>query len=568
MDGIAAAPAAVTTKRAIVDTLNELKVDYAFTLPGLGVTWMLDEFYQTRKQLRVILARGEQVASIMAQVVGRLTGKPGVYMGQGPFASTTGAFGILEAYFAGSPMLVLTDTSCYDGFGMYGVYQTMTGDYGAADVRAVMKTMTKSTYYATEPHEAVYAIQQAYKQASLPRQGPAAVVLKSPIIRREMPQQSRVQLYPAQGYQDVAMPRPDPQAIEALAGMLADAERPVLIVGNGMQNPRGRKLVAQLAEKFGLAVATSYNAKGVVDETSAISVGMLGTWGMKSANAAVKAADTLVVIGASLGADYIKFRDPDFIKPGVQRIAHIDVDPRNAGWVYPVDLAICADGGDAIEALLQHDLGAGLRQARLDWIADVQAAHPVFDQPTRAAEGMVHNAEVIKALDAFLTPDDMLTLDAGTNRIWATATLKVRTPGQLVVPGGIGGMGWGAPAAAAVKLVHPEKNVVCLTGDGGFAMTMNVMATCVQENLPITVVVANNSGLGMVRDNLKDRRIAVDFSPTDFAQIARGMGCRGVNANTPEQLAAALKEARGSGIPTVIDVAVDPDSSHVGVSDY
>jgi len=82
------------------------------------------------------------------------------------------------------------------------------------------------------------------------------------------------------------------------------------------------------------------------------------------------------------------------------------------------------------------------------------------------------------------------------------------------------------------------------------------------------VVVANNSGLGMVRDNLKDRRIAVDFSPTDFAQIARGMGCRGVNANTPEQLAAALKEARGSGIPTVIDVAVDPDSSHVGVSDY
>ncbi len=567
MDGIAA-PAAVTTKRAIVDTLNELKVDYAFTLPGLGVTWMLDEFYQTRKQLRVILARGEQVASIMAQVVGRLTGKPGVYMGQGPFASTTGAFGILEAYFAGSPMLVLTDTSCYDGFGMYGVYQTMTGDYGAADVRAVMKTMTKSTYYATEPHEAVYAIQQAYKQASLPRQGPAAVVLKSPIIRREMPQQSRVQLYPAQGYQDVAMPRPDPQAIEALAGMLADAERPVLIVGNGMQNPRGRKLVAQLAEKFGLAVATSYNAKGVVDETSAISVGMLGTWGMKSANAAVKAADTLVVIGASLGADYIRFRDPDFIKPGVQRIAHIDVDPRNAGWVYPVDLAICADGGDAIEALLQHDLGAGLRQARLDWIADVQAAHPVFDQPTRAAAGMVHNAEVIEVLDAFLTPDDMLTLDAGTNRIWATTTLKVRTPGQLVVPGGIGGMGWGAPAAAAVKLVHPEKNVVCLTGDGGFAMTMNVMATCVQENLPITVVVANNSGLGMVRDNLKDRRIAVDFSPTDFAQIARGMGCRGVNANTPEQLAAALKEARGSGIPTVIDVAVDPDSSHVGVSDY
>lgn len=568
MNAVTAVPAGETTKHAMVRTLTELDVEYAFTLPGLGVTWMLDEFYAKRKDLRVVLTRGEQVASIMAQVVGRLTGKPGVYMGQGPFASTTGAFGILEAYFSGSPMLVLTDTSCYDGFGMYGVYQTMTGDYGAADVRNVMKTMTKATYYATEPHEAVYAIQQAYKQANLPRQGPTAVVLKSPIIRREMPQQERVQLYPAQGYQEVVMPKPDTKGLAALAEMVRGAKRPVLVVGNGMQNARGRKVVAALAERFGLAVATSYNGKGIVDETSAVSVGMLGTWGMKSANAAVTSADVLVVVGASLGADYIKFRSADFIKPGVQRIAQIDVDPRNAGWVYPVELALCADGSDALEALLEHDLGAAQRDARLAWIADVNASHPVSLDVPAAAPGMLNNADIIKALDTFLTPDDLLTLDAGTNRIWATTTLKIRTPGQLIVPGGIGGMGWGAPAAAATKLVHPEKNVVCLTGDGGFAMTMNVMATCVQENLPITVVVANNSGLGMVRDNLKERRIAVDFSPTDFAQIARGMGCHGVNVTTPEQLAAALAEARASGVPTVIDVTVDPASSHVDVSDY
>lgn len=566
-DPIATEPS-VTTKHAIVQTLTELGVQHAFTLPGLGVTWMLDEFHQVRDRLRLVLARSEQVASIMAQVVGRLTGRPGVFMGQGPFASSTGAFGILEAYFAGSPMLVLTDTSCYDGFGMYGVYQSMTGDYGAADVRAVMKTMTKSTYYATEPHEAVYAIQQAYKQARLPRQGPAAVVLKSPIIRREMPRQRRVMLYPSQGYQDVAMPVPEPAAVEALAGMLRQAARPVLIVGNGMQNPRGRALVGQLAERFGLAVATSYNAKGVVDETSATAVGMLGTWGMKSANVAVKAADVLVVLGASLGADYIRFRDPDFIRPGEQRIAHVDVDARNAGWVYPVDLALCADGADVAQALLGLELGAGRRQERLDWIAQVRHDHPAGAHAASSRSGLLHNADVIRALDAFLTPADLLTLDAGTNRIWATAMLKIRTPGQLIVPGGIGGMGWGAPAAAAAKLVHPDKNVLCLTGDGGFAMTMNVMATCVQENLPITVVVANNSGLGMVRDNLKERRIAVDFSKVDFALIARGMGCRGVNADTPQQLAQALQEARGQSLPTVIDVAVDPASSHLEISDY
>jgi len=557
------------TKNAIVDTLTELGVEYAFTLPGLGVTWMLDEFHAARDRVRVILTRGEQVASVMAQVVGRLTGKPGVFMGQGPFASTTGAFGILEAYFAGSPMLVLTDTSCYDGFGMYGVYQTMTGDYGAADVRAVLKTMTKSTYYATEPHEAVYAVQQAYRQAALPRQGPCAVVFKSPIIRRPMPDQKRVTLYPAAGYQRVEQPVPNPQAVAELAALIRGAKRPVLIAGNGVQNPRARPLLAQIAQRTGIAVATSYNGKGAVDETAPFAVGMLGTWGMKSANEAVRNADLIVAVGASLGADYIRFRDPEFIRPGQQKIAQVDVDARNAGWVYPVDLAVCADGADTLRLLLDQDLGEDQRESRLAWIDGLRRACPdplAADYPS--APGTLHNADIVRALDAHLTPDDLLTLDAGTNRIWTTCALKIRTPGQLIVPGGIGGMGWGAPAAAAAKLVHPEKRVISLIGDGGFAMTMNVLSTCVQENLPITVLVANNSGLGMVRDNLGERRIAVDFAPTDFAAIAQGMGCLGLRADSPESLRRALDEARHSGRTTVIDAAVDPLSSHVGVSDY
>lgn len=561
-------PKGMTTREAVVNTLIELDAQYAFTLPGLGITWMLGEFHAHRQDLRVVLTRSEQVASIMAQVVGKLTGKPGVYMGQGPFASTTGAFGILEAYFAGSPMVVLTDTSCYDGFGMYGVYQTMTGDYGAADIRTVLKTMTKATWYVTEPHESVYALQQAWKQASLPRQGPTAVVLKSSIIKRDMAQNARTQLYPSAGYLRTAMPQPDSQAIRQLAAILNAAERPAMIVGNGMQNARGRAAVAALAEHAGVAVATSYNAKGVVDETSAIAAGMLGTWGMKSANAAVHEADLLLVVGASLGPDYLKFRDPDFIRPAEQRIVQIDVDPRNAGWVYPTGLSICADGADALEALLAEKPETAQRQARLDWIAQLHARHPVPAIEETPAPGTLGHGDIIRVLDDFLTPDDLLTLDAGSNRIWATTSLRIRTPGQLIVPGGIGGMGWGAPAAAAVKLVHGERNVISLTGDGGFAMTMNVLSTCVQENLPITVVVANNAGLGMVRDNLGERRIAVDFAPTDFAQIARGMGCVGISVNTREALREALEAARHSGRTTVIDVTVDPMSSHVGVSDY
>lgn len=174
----------------------------------------------------------------------------------------------------------------------------------------------------------------------------------------------------------------------------------------------------------------------------------------------------------------------------------------------------------------------------------------------------------MRVLDRVLTPRDMLVLDAGNNRIWVTAALRLRTPGQLVVPGGIGGMGWGLPAAAGTRMARPDRNVICLIGDGGAMMTISTLATCVQERLPITVVIANNQGLGMVRDNMKERRIAVDFSPTDFAAIARGMGCHGIRVDRADALGDAISQARDSGVTTVIDVAIDPAASHVPASDY
>ncbi len=558
-----------TTKKALVSTLLECGADHAFTLPGLGITWTLDEFYEVRDRFRVVLARSEQIASVMAQVYGRLTGRPGVFMGQGPFASTTGTFGILEAYFSGSPMVILTDTSCYDGFGMYGVYQTMTGDYGAADVRTVLGTMTKYTGYATEPHEAVYGLQLAFKHAQLPRMGPAALILKTPIIRREMPDQTRVKLYPSQGYLQTTASRPDAQAVARLASLIAQARNPVIIAGNGLQNERGRALLAEVAGGAGIAIATSYNGKGVVDETTPIAVGMLGTWGSRSANRMLGRADLVIALGASLGPDYLRFRDEGLIDPARQTIAQVDIDPRHAGWVYPVNLAITGDAADVLEMLRAQPLGAEQSKQRLKAIADNNAEHGFGVIPASvAASGTLHFADIITALDRILTPSDMLVLDAGNNRIWATSMLRVRTPGQLVVPGGIGGMGWGLPAAAATKLVYPKRNTICLIGDGGAAMTLSTLATCVQEKLPITVVVANNQGLGMVRDNMKGRRIAVDFSPIDFAMMARGLGCHGIRVDGADALADAIVQARGADLPTLIEVAIDPAASHVPVSDY
>ena len=551
------------TSEAVVRGLAELGVTHAFTLPGLGITWSLPAFHGARGDIDVVLCRSEWIASVMAQVTGRLTGRPAVLMGQGPWLTTIGGMGILEAHFAGSPLIVLTETSDYDGYGQMGVYQTMTGDYGGADAMASLKPITKYCTYATTPEEAVFGAQMAVKHATLPRQGPAAVIMKTAIIREEVPETPKPALYPGAGYLAHTPARPDAGAVADLAAMIDGAERPVVVAGGGVLASGCGPALQALAESAGLAVVTSYNGKGVVSEDSPVAAGMLGTWGHRAANRVLAAADLVVMLGASMGPDYTRFRDPALVRPGEQTLVQVDVDPRNAGWVYPVDLAITGDAADVVAMLAERGLGRDRAAARLGALDDLRRAHGwgvLPDLP--AAQGSVHHADVIRALQASLTESDMLALDAGANRIWATFGLRLPWPGRLLVAGGTGAMGWGGPAAAAAKLVHPERRVTCLAGDGGFLMTCQVIPTCVQLGLDVVFLVANNAGLGMVRDNLGEKRIAVDYTDVDFAMLARGMGGHGMTVTHRDEIAPALAEAHRLGGPVVIDVKVDPDASH------
>lgn len=556
------------THERVVEALIDGGVTHAFTLPGLGITWSLPSFKQREDDINVVLTRSEWIASIMAQVTGRLTRRPAVAMGQGPWMTTIGAIGILEAHFAGSPMIALTETSDYDGYGQMGVYQTMTGDYGGADVMASLKPITKYCTYATAPVEAVYGVQMALKHSSLPRMGPAAVAMKSTIIREDVPEPTRPLLYDGEGYYRHTPARPDPNALTQLAARIAAAERPVIIAGNGVvMTDSGRKLQA-LAEAAGCAVVTSYNGKGVIAETSPAAAGMLGTWGHACANRALASADVVVVLGASLGPDYLRFRDPKLIRPGEQFIAQIDVDPRNAGWVYPVDMAITGNVSDVLDGLAPQDLGGAKREQRLAALSELRERTGFNTLPeTKAAQGSIHHADLIKGLQTFMAPQDLIALDAGANRIWATHGLRNSEPQQFVVAGGTGAMGWGPPAATAAKLVLPNRRVTCLAGDGGFMMTLQVITTAVQQNLDVVYLIDNNAGLGMVRDNLGPNRIAVDFADCDFAKVAEGLGGHGMTVTHPGEVRDALEEAHKLGGPVVIDAKVDPEASYVEVSD-
>ena len=558
------------TNEGIISTFLESGINRGFTLPGLGITWSLPAFYDHRDEFDVVLARSEQSASVMAQVAGKMTGRPGLLMAQGPFATSTGAFGILEGYFSSSPMVILTDTSCYDGFAQYGVYQTMTGDYGAADAFTVLKTMTKYATYATTPAEAIYGAQLAVKHAVTPRQGPAAIVMRSNIIKQEVPAETRARLYPSEGYLRHTPPKADRDGVRRISEALENAKQPVMIIGNGVYSSRCGPALQAFAERNGIAIASSYHGKGTIDETSAIAVGMMGTWGSAAANRMVQAADVVVVMGCSLGPEYTRFRDDKMIRPGEQTIIQVDIDPLQAGWVVPVDMALTADVAEVANLLAEgkpHDPAAAER--RMEAIARIKRENDYGILPQiPTLPGTLHYADIMRGLQGFLTDDDLLTLDAGTNRIWATCRLPLRSPNQLVAPGGIGGMGWSTPAATAAKIVTPEKRVTGVIGDGGFVMTMDAIATAAERGLDVVYVVANNAGLGMVRDNLGNRRIGVDFADHDFTKVAEGLGGKGITVTEADQMRDALEEAHNLGGPVVIDVKVDPAASHRDCSDY
>lgn len=558
------------TNEGVISTFLEAGITQGFTLPGLGITWSLPAFHDRQDQFDLVLARSEQSASVMAQVAGKLTGKPGLLMAQGPFATSTGAFGILEAYFSSSPMVIMTDTSCYDGFAQQGVYQTMTGDYGAGDAFAVLKTMTKYATYATTPAEAIYGTQMAIKHAMTPRQGPAAMIMRTNIIKEEVPEEQRAKLYPTEGYLRHAPMVPDKTELARISETLTGAKNPVIIAGNGIYMSRAGRKLQEFAQRDGIAVASSYHGKGTIDETCDAAVGMMGNWASASANRAVQGADVILVLGCSLGPEYTRFRDAKMMRPGDQTIIQVDIDPLQAGWVLPVDQAVTADVSDVLDFLLTTDrANARLVETRKARIAAIKHENDYGVLPhyeTRA--GTIHYADIMRALGEFLTEDDLLTLDAGTNRIWATSRLPLRHPHQLVAPGGIGGMGWSTPAATGAKVVCPEKRVTGMIGDGGFVMTMDAIATAAERGLDVVYIVANNAGLGMVRDNLGNQAIGVDFADHDFTKVAEGLGGSGVTVTETDQMDDALREAHSRGGPVVIDVKVDPAASHRDCSDY
>lgn len=541
----------------IAQALSDAGIDMVFGMSGGHTGPLFNALQGQQNRIRTILVREESLAGVMAEVYGRLKRLPGVMIGQGPWVLGNGMIGILEGYLSSTPMLLLSDFSDLTQFNMHAPYQSGSGDYGGWDVRNGFKSVSKEVFSALDPVPAVQAVQLAIKHAMAGQKGPVAVLFGQNALIGTVSPDSTPRIYPTSRY---LPPRPQGASIEAVGQVVAAiraAKKPVIIAGNGVRIANGYSQLQTLVEALNVPLVTTASGKGCFPETHALSLGVFGPFGTAAANACVADSDFVVVIGSKLGASDTCREHPDLLDPERQTFAQIDIETKNAAWTFPVDYQLIGDA-----AIIMDDMKTALRAVRTDSqnnegakrVERFRKEHGYFNQAAYQSEDKpIHAQRVIGEMMKHLPAESIVTCDAGENRIFMTNLYQIKQAGGILMAAGAGPMGFAVPAALAAKLVHPDKVVVAVAGDGGFAMTMNGLMTAIEQDIPIITVVFNNSALGWV---LHGRGAFTKFSDFDFAAIARSMGCHGIRVENPDKIGEALQEALVCGRPTVIDVAI------------
>jgi acetolactate synthase-1/2/3 large subunit len=531
--------------RVLVDQLVLHGAELAFGVPGESYLAVLDALHDA--PLRLIVTRHEGGAANMAEAYGKLTGRPGICLvTRGPGA-THASNGVHTAMQDSTPMILLVGQVARATIGREAFQEL---DYGA-----VFGSMAKWATQIDRAERVPEIMARAFAVATSGRPGPVVVALPEDMLTSE------VDVPDAAPYRPAAGPPPGDAAMARLAELLASAHKPAIVVGEGGWTAQTGADVAAFAEAQRIPIVASFRCQDFVDNASPAYVGHAGLGMAPAVASAIRDADVLLAIGGRLGE--IPTDGYTLIRPGrpVQRLVHVHPDPSEIGAVYQPELGIVA-GLEAFAAAARKLPAAGADQ-RAGLIEDKREAYESNLRETRDLPGPLQLSAVMAALRDRLGPDAILTNGAGNFSVWAHRFYEFhRYPTQLGPQSG--SMGYGVPAAIAAKAVHPDRTVVCLAGDGDFLMTGQELATAVQEELAVVILVVNNGMYGTIRMHQErhypGRVVGTDLRNPDFVALARAYGAHGALVERSEEIGDALDEALDCGRPALIELRVDPQA--------
>ena len=528
--------------RALLECLKQEGVDTLFGYPGGAVIPIYDEIYKF-KDIRHILVRHEQGAGHMAEGYALATGKVGVCLATSGPGATNLVTPLTDAMMDSVPIVAIT--------GQVKTAAIGTDAFQEADITGITMPITKHNWLVKDVTKLPAILAEAFYIARSGRPGPVLVDIPVDISRT---------MFDYEPVLSVSVPSYKPtfegnaRQVKRAADLIAEAERPILYVGGGAVNAEVHEEVLKLAELCNIPVTTTLKGLGAFPETHPLSVGMLGMHGTAYANYAVHDTDLLIAVGARFD-DRVTGKSDSWVPKA--KIIHIDVDPAEIGKVLQPDVPIVGD----VKHVLRELLKVLKPQVHDEWNAKIDAWKNEFPL-CFAADKKLHGQAVIQRIGEVSNHQAIVVTDVGQHQMWAAQFYKYIRPHQMITSGGLGTMGFGLPAGIGAQFGQPDLDVYIITGDGSIQMCIQELMVATIYKLPIKICILNNQYLGMVRQwqelfwDSRYSSVDLEASP-DFLKLAEAYGAKGIRVESPDQVDAALAEAKAyTDGPTVIDFRI------------
>jgi acetolactate synthase-1/2/3 large subunit len=536
--------------RILSDQLEKLGVERVFSVPGESFLAALDGLHDSG--IANIVCRQEGGAAMMAEAHGKMTGQPGVcFVTRGPGATNASA-GVHIAMQDSTPMVLFV--------GQIDNRQTDRETFQEVDYRAMFGGVAKWVAQVDQTERLPEYIARAFRVAMSGRPGPVVLALPENML-------SAVADVPDFSGVTHADATPDAGAFHTMLDMLADAKRPLVVVGGPHWSERAADDLGELATWLGVPVVTGFRRQDYMDNRHPCFAGDLNVGINPKLAARVRDADFLLLLGTRFGD--IETQGYTLVDPAApeKTIVHVHADADELGRVYGPDYARVCRADDAVTGLLTAS------QVRSwghwdAWTAAARADYETWLTP-QVSPGAVKQEQVIGWLSDALPADAILTNGAGNYAAWLHRYFVFKQYGTQLAPTS-GSMGYGFPAAVSASLAHPDRTVVCLAGDGCFQMTLNEMSTAMQHGAKPIVIVMNNGRYGTIRMHQEKtypgRVSGTECASPDFAALARAYGGHGETVRDGAEFADAFARAQAAGVLAVIECVLDVDVMSTGAS--
>lgn len=548
----------MTGGEAVVRMFQTYGVEYGFGMGGFQPLPYYDALSR-QDSMRHILIRDEKHGSFAADAYARVANRPAAADATVGPGATNLVSGAAESFGASIPQILLTAD--------INRAITTRGATQESDQIGMLRPTSRDTVEIERIERIPELIRRAFTSANTGRPGPAHINIPENVFHGRHDFADDV-FYATPGTDRAGGLRiaPDPDAINAAARIIAKAERPVILAGGGIHLSRAYESLERLASTAGAPVATSISGKGAISESHPLSLGLVGRYS-RYGNDFIGRADVLIVVGCKLGE--IATNRWSIIEPHTT-VVHIDVDPHELGRVYRTDAPVWADAHLGLSALAdtltanekrRKERVGEVAEARAAWYREAEPKYLADDQP-------IPMARVLHELGSAAPEDALIVADGGFAAHWSALLYNINQTGRTYIANrGHAAIGYGLPGGMGAKLAAPDRPVIALCGDNGFAMAIAELETAKRAGAAVVCLVVNNRALGYVKalqhGMYEDRFLSVDFLDVDYAEAARAFGCEGVRVHTAEQLNKSLTEAMEADVPYVIDCLITDDPSEM-----